>query len=73
MTIDNNDFELDLKDLNEYTFFELNNLLQKSFKLVTEISGNNMIAKWESSKTILIIMYDKYGNFVSKLDEKWKS
>ena len=31
-----------------------------------------MIVTWESARTILIIKYDLDGDFIEKLNEKWK-
>ena len=65
-------FELDhLGELSSYSYDELCVHLSYFAKTV-KFRESAMIVTWESARTILIIKYDLDGDFIEKLNEKWK-
>lgn len=65
-------FELDhLGELSLYTYDDLCVELKKFNKRV-KFQGNTMIVTWESANTILVIKYNFDGEFIEKVQEKWK-
>ena len=65
-------FELDhLGELSLYSYDDLCVELQQFNKRV-KFQGNTMIVTWESANTILVIKYNFDGEFIEKVQEKWK-
>lgn len=64
-------FEIENIIYDKYNFNELSSLLNKKFKLKIEIKGQVMIATWTSKKTVIVLKYDNYGKYISKIDEYW--
>lgn len=69
-----NKWTFEVQDIvyDKYNLHELSIILNKKFKLKTEIKGQVMIATWTSNKTVIVLKYDNYGNYISKIDEYWK-
>lgn len=63
----------ELGDLSNYSYLELSKKL-RYFKMNIELltDSGNFIVTWESSTTILKILYDQKGKFISIKSEAWK-
>lgn len=69
-----NKWTFEVQDIvyDRYNLHELSIILNKKFKQKIETRDQFIIATWTSKKTVIVLKYDNYGNYISKIDEYWK-
>ena len=60
-----------LGELSLYSYDELSIEL-KNFDKRVKFQNNSMVVTWESASTVLVIKYNFDGDFIEKVQEKWK-